>query len=228
MRDKSKVKIKIKHIPQGYAVRHLASWAAFNNLHTQTMSAHLPGCVCVCVLVWVCVFCIILLANCPCTWCNSVAHLPLQTRLNPTCAWVPVAFAASVASVAFLLSCVCVVCSNLIWNFCAIQQNMAKIWQRTQYEKVLWGKLRINVFNNSRNGRWSHNKSQLPLLLLSLLYFVWKRATVMAGKHNGTSAGVITHWEYPESSCKSDCFLTSCKAVDAKKNCCLLLGDAWK
>lgn len=63
MRDKSKVKIKIKHIPQGYAVRHLASWAAFNNLHTQTMSAHLPGCVC----VFVCVFCIILLANCPCT-----------------------------------------------------------------------------------------------------------------------------------------------------------------
>lgn len=30
---------------------------------------------------------------------------------------------------------------------------MAKIWQKTQYEKVLWGKLRINVFNNSRNGR---------------------------------------------------------------------------
>lgn len=67
MRDKSKVKIKIKHIPQGYAVRHLASWAAFNNLHTQTMSAHLPGCVCVRVCERVCVFCIILLANCPCT-----------------------------------------------------------------------------------------------------------------------------------------------------------------
>lgn len=221
MRDKSKVKIKIKHIPQGYAVRHLASWAAFNNLHTQTMSAHLPGCVCdVCSCACVCFV----------LFCWQIAHvrdaiLLLTYRSRPD--WIRLALGFRLPLLP-LLSCVCVVCSNLIWNFCAIQQNMAKIWQKTQYEKVLWGKLRINVFNNSRNGRWSHNKSQLPLLLLSLLYFVWKRATVMAGKHNGTSAGAITHWEYPESSCKSDCFLTSCKAVDAKKNCCLLLGDAWK
>lgn len=45
---------------------------------------------------------------------------------------------------------------------------------RTQYEKVLWGKLRINVFNNSRNGRRNAssnsvvNKSQL---LFATRYF---------------------------------------------------------
>lgn len=207
MRDKSKVKIKIKHIPQGYA-----SWPVGQRSTTFTHRQCLHICLAVCVCSCVCFV----------LFCWQIAHvrdaiLLLTYRSRPDWIRLALGFRLPLLPLLPLLSCVCVVCSNLIWNFCAIQQDMAKIWQRTQYEKVLWGKLRINVFNNSRNGRWSHNKSQLPLLLLSLLYFVWKRATVMAGKHNGTSAGVITHWEYPESSCKSDCFLTSCKAVDAKK-----------
>lgn len=134
-RVKWKIKIKIKHIPQGYAVRHLASWAAFNNLHTDNVCTSAWLCVGVCV----CVLCIILLANCPCTWCNSVAHLPLQTRLNPTCAWVPVAFAASLASVAY----VAYVASAELCLRCVQQLNLKFLRNPTKHgenmaENAIW------------------------------------------------------------------------------------------
>jgi len=79
-------------------------------------------CVCVCSL-----YCIPL-ANCPCTWCNSVAHL--QLRIFPQ----PQTRSPSLShTISPLFRPVC----NLIWNFCTIQQNWAQKYDPTQYEKRL-------------------------------------------------------------------------------------------